>query len=604
MKLFNVILTTLFITTPLISHAHPPASCELADTKAIVGPFSTAIELSEVYPAPDGEEEEFIELYNSNGTSVDLSGWMLADASGKKYVIDAEDFVSTSIPGHGYLVIPYSVSKIYLNNSSDSVLLYQPDEVLLDETAYEGGAKGQSWSKLKKAWAWTTTATEGAANKEGVKEEEEKGIVKDAKQETSTQILLSELLPNPAGPDGTDEWIEIENTGNTSVYLGGWQLTDGSRYYTIGDLSIQRGEFLLFEVGETKINLNNTGDTVYLIDPFGEIIHGTTYADSTEGESWSRLDGEWEWTTEITPTAPNQKTVTENPGEEDDPEEEKAGVISIAQLRTLTDGESGTIEGVVTVLPSIFGTQYFYIQDDSAGIQIYSYRKDYPDLEVGDLVRVTGEKATTHEETRLKTSTQEDIQVLSSGNEVEIIGVVEIEETLEGMLVEIEGEVTEQSGTKATINDLILVSLKTGANIDKSKLEEGTVVKLRGIVIQSSAEYQLLPRNNDDISAVQTDEVPFINGASASGFTAPPLATSEETQNDQTMTLLIILIAGLAAAVVGMVLKQKKTGTKKQNAEQNNISQKMKTQSTSIATIFDAAQKVKKEDAPSERLVL
>jgi len=42
----------------------------------------------------------------------------------------------------------------------------------------------------------------------------------------SRGIIINELLPNPKGPDGTDEWIELYNSNNSDVDLSDWQLQD------------------------------------------------------------------------------------------------------------------------------------------------------------------------------------------------------------------------------------------------------------------------------------------------------------------------------------------------------------------------------------------
>lgn len=574
MRITTLVLTTLCMA-PLTAVAHAPEECTPAAVPAPQS-YATHIQLTEVYPAPTTDEEEYVVLENTEPEPVDLAGWSIADASAKKYTITADDFVSTTLAGHGRFNIPFSVSKIYLNNSADSVLLYQPDGTLLDQTSYDAAEKGALWERTSNGWQWAGAETEP----------EKETTTKP--QESSAHILLSELLPDPTGPDSTDEWIEITNTGTTSVYLDGWEVTDGSRYYSIESVTIRRGEYLLFDIGETGINLNNTGDTVYLVDPFGKVINGTTYENSTEGESWARFGEVWEWTNAITPGQENEpRQDADAPSDSPDESREETPTdnsVSVAHLRAQEDGSTAAIEGVVTVLPGVLGSQYFYIQDDSAGIQVYSYRKDFPDLETGDRVRITGEKSTSRGEARIKTTTQEDMYVVSSGNEYAVIEVSELEESLEGMVVRVQGLITEKSSTNITVDDAVQISLKASANIDKALFEEGKAVSVTGVVTESDGEYKLLPRSNEDVEAGTTDaQVPFVNAAAASNLQPTALETAPRNSKDQTTTLLIILVAGLGAALIGMVVQQKK-----KRPHTNGSGPR---QPSRVATIFDEVKK-------------
>src|SRR3989338_6477825 len=48
-------------------------------------------------------------------------------------------------------------------------------------------------------------------------------------------VQISEWLPNPAGADAEGEWIELWNSGQESVPLQGWRLTDAAgRSFRLG----------------------------------------------------------------------------------------------------------------------------------------------------------------------------------------------------------------------------------------------------------------------------------------------------------------------------------------------------------------------------------
>lgn len=75
--------------------------------------------------------DEFIELYNTAGTAVDISGWQIYDNAGVQHTFPA----GTEIAANGYLVLSSHDADItsgpnsnrYLRNSGDAIALYNPD---------------------------------------------------------------------------------------------------------------------------------------------------------------------------------------------------------------------------------------------------------------------------------------------------------------------------------------------------------------------------------------------------------------------------------------------------------------------------------------------
>ncbi len=143
-------------------------------------------------------------------------------------------------------------------------------------------------------------------------------------------IVINEFLPAPAGTvdwdgdgvaDANDEWVELYNPLDREVDISGWQLDDedgGSPPYTIpaGRVLPPKG-FLVLYKRETGISLNNSGDSVRLLDPNGNLIDTITYpaVHRTDKHSWSRtVDGGSTWTDTYppSPNAPN-KPATDTP---------------------------------------------------------------------------------------------------------------------------------------------------------------------------------------------------------------------------------------------------------------------------------------------------
>jgi PKD repeat protein len=109
--------------------------------------------ISEFIPNPKGSDDnEWIELYNNSSKLIDLLAWHLDDAEGgsKPYVFSS----STPIGSKEFLLVERSLSKITLNNSSDSVRLLTPGEKIWQEVIYEKIPEGQSqaWDMENSEW--------------------------------------------------------------------------------------------------------------------------------------------------------------------------------------------------------------------------------------------------------------------------------------------------------------------------------------------------------------------------------------------------------------------------------------------------------------------
>ena len=133
-----------------------------------------------------------------------------------------------------------------------------------------------------------------------------------------TGVIINELLPNPSGPDETDEWIEIFNSNSIDIDLSGWQLQDKAG--TITTYSIPQGtkilanNFLVFKRPTTQIMLNNDEDGLNLLTPDGKIIDSTNFTSAPLSQSYNKtLSGLWQWSTTLTPGAKNIITALAKP---------------------------------------------------------------------------------------------------------------------------------------------------------------------------------------------------------------------------------------------------------------------------------------------------
>jgi DNA/RNA endonuclease YhcR with UshA esterase domain len=187
------------------------------------------------------------------------------------------------------------------------------------------------------------------------------------------------------------------------------------------------------------------------------------------------------------------------------------GQISLDQARESSDGAAMRVRGVATVLPGIFGSQYFYITDGAGGIQIYQNKKDFPELAVGDSVEVYGIVGTAYGERRLKVRNRSDIDILSTNNIATSTktDISEIDEANLGALIKIQGEITEIKSNFMYVDDgaaEAVVYFKKGALIDKKKFVEGENVEVLGVLARASSGLQIWPRAQGDIVSLGPSE--------------------------------------------------------------------------------------------------
>ncbi len=122
-------------------------------------------------------------------------------------------------------------------------------------------------------------------------------------------LELTEILPNADGSDIGNEFIEIHNSGDTTINLTYYAIKIGgnSKIYSfpIG-ASIGPGEYRSFSDSEMKFTLVNTSSRVVLT-AIGDVVFGDTgvYTSPAEDESWALINSNWQYTNRPTPGAKN-----------------------------------------------------------------------------------------------------------------------------------------------------------------------------------------------------------------------------------------------------------------------------------------------------------
>jgi len=298
---------------------------------------------------------EFIELYNSGSTPVDLSGWTLQVSPGGSLIIAS----GTQIGARSYWV-SYDLP---LPDRNGTVKLLNKEGTLVNQYAYSlpqcGRAIGRypdggsSWrddlspspggpnapapspspgqmgtptctSTLTRAPIRTPTSTQTLTRiYTPTRTRQMTDIPRPSAtlyptRNLSITICISEFLPAPGSAtdwdgDGEansrDEWIELHNASTEDLDLHGWKLDDraggGSQPYTFpAGAKLLAGEYHAYYLRDTGIALNNSGgDDVRLLAPDGTVVDSVSYEQTAYDVSYSRL-GECtgDWTTTLPPS--------------------------------------------------------------------------------------------------------------------------------------------------------------------------------------------------------------------------------------------------------------------------------------------------------------
>jgi len=215
------------------------AVAEATTTVETLALIVDTIRLSEFVPNPVGSDAaEWIELYNTGETEVNISGWLLDDEEGgsKPFHFPA----NSKIGSKQYQVWSKMATKLALNNDSDKVRLLDPQGLVLDAVEYSGGKEGQSYIKDfdSEEWQWQAEPTPGLAQVKIL------GLATEAASDSATTSTSAESITSN------------QTTGLVLVAPGLWArqkfylLTDPSAEGAVTEVYNYRGDFPSLKSGD------------------------------------------------------------------------------------------------------------------------------------------------------------------------------------------------------------------------------------------------------------------------------------------------------------------------------------------------------------------
>ncbi len=502
----------------------PPSSEDLTSNPITSEPEKIVyggVIISEIYPNPAEVSKEFVELYNTTDKDIDLVNWKLDDIPDNSTVPSSPiQTLSGSVPAKGFLVLEDGGAlKIGLNNDQDSVILYDPNGTIQSQVDYKNSPKGSSYMYIDGKWLWNTIPSPNAVNTPPVNDEviitpitptpvAPIPITPQLPKYNIGSIIISELYPYPSSGE---EFIELYNGTEQDIDLTGWKLSDLAKSYSLSG-TIQGKSYKSYSQSETKIALNNTSETVTLIDNYNQIQSTTSYTKAYKGLSYIPVLQTWSWTQTVTPNASN--IFTENTNSEDSKTYIK--IENIENLLQIEDGEYIIIEGQVIIPVGELLDNSFYIIKDNRIVKVYDRQKRFPSLKSGNLVRIQAEWNNTDTQQYIKTTSADNIELIS-----EQVITIKPEKIANpdnsdwGKIITVSGVLDTNTKTKLVINNKNQnTAVKLYADkITRPKMKKNDIVTATGFIEVYDGEIRLVPWNNSQIQST-----PIIKKASTNNI--------------------------------------------------------------------------------------
>jgi hypothetical protein len=320
-------------------------------------------------PCVEDAAKEFIELYNTQDTPLAISGWKVRYTTYSAITNTDLITLNGSITAHGYLLLGhigyYPVADLFFGSEGSGSLAKTGGHVeLIDSSGNSIDKVG--WGNASKPQVKATPviaagkSADRLTNPDGTPTYNANNFVDFAIQPTPTPqggdftanvvptevtptptpptpapitppttpppsippqvtttvtcegLVISELLPNPAGTDTGHEFIELHNPTDEVITLDGCKLqssASSTKTYAFSQTSLQPNEYRSFSDTTTSVILpNSAGGTVWLLSSTAEIQAITYPANMDDDTVWALTDGVWNTSFSITPNAANVAT--------------------------------------------------------------------------------------------------------------------------------------------------------------------------------------------------------------------------------------------------------------------------------------------------------
>lgn len=307
-----------------------------------------------------GSYSDWIELYNSTDTDMDISGFGISDNLSQPMKYRFPD--GTTIAAKGYLVVFCSGNEgmqngelhapFGLRSYGEDVVIANRAGRIIDSYSFKNQETDVSMARIPDG------AGEFQSNSQPSPGYPNTGAGYSAFDAANRLPLGGVYISEFGGSTGSvaSDWVELHNSTGSAVSLGGYGISNNPKNpakWVFPDISIEPGEYLLlYATGSAdkaqkknlKLNfcISSTGEALFFFDPNGKLIDKLSAGRMKSGQSYGR-DGSDNrfYYAEPTPGAQNGKGyegITQLPAFSVTP-----GIYDNAVTVAITAGEGETI---------------------------------------------------------------------------------------------------------------------------------------------------------------------------------------------------------------------------------------------------------------------
>ena len=295
----------------------------LATLFAWVSSASGDVVINEIMYNPDAllgpdDDYEWVELYNTGSTSVNLSGWKLWDTNplNEPFIVPSNTVLEAGeylviCSNLGFVYITYGITNVIgnfgdkfgLGNGDDTVVLLNASGNEIDRVAYNdaypwpfqpdgGGPSLERINPLAPSNAphnWAPSVPLSDYGTPG----RQNSLFSDG---SPSPVVITEIHYHPASSSEEDEYVELYNTSSSPASLGGWQFTNGFSFTFASGTTLGPFEYLAVcknterartifgienVVGDFELDssLSNGGETIVLRDNTGRLVDFVPFSD-------------------------------------------------------------------------------------------------------------------------------------------------------------------------------------------------------------------------------------------------------------------------------------------------------------------------------------
>ena len=307
-----------------------------------------------------GSYSDWIELYNSTDTDMDISGFGISDNLSQPMKYRFPD--GTTIAAKGYLVVFCSGNEgmqngelhapFGLRSYGEDVVIANRAGRIIDSYSFKNQETDVSMARIPDG------AGELQSNSQPSPGYPNTGAGYSAFDAANRLPLGGVYISEFGGSTGSvaTDWVELHNSTGSAVNLGGYGISNNPKNpakWVFPDISIEPGEYLLlYATGSAdkaqkknlklNFNISSTGEALFFFDPNGKLIDKLSAGRMRSGQSYGR-DGSDNrfYYAEPTPGAQNGKGyegITQLPAFSVTP-----GIYDNAVTVAITAGEGETI---------------------------------------------------------------------------------------------------------------------------------------------------------------------------------------------------------------------------------------------------------------------